>query len=284
MQPIYCCSESRCLHYHSIGASCTADRTLNSVQWISCVIPADRTTAHASAAGHSERSARRISVSAPFIAIVPAWAHIETAHDDDPRGLVLAFDSVRLSETARHSFGSEPCDIPRWITAWDPFLRQAAETLSAVYAGIGPAPDCLAAFADVLALHLAGRYGRARTREAGARLSQTKLAVVDDFIHLHIAEYITVERLAALLHMSTSHFAHAFKNATGLTPHFYVTTKRLRYAECMLIEGSMPLIDVGARAGFQTQQHFTAVFHQFAGCTPRAFRLAHARLDARNPP
>ncbi|MGO4815471.1 helix-turn-helix domain-containing protein [Cupriavidus sp. 2MCAB6] len=35
---------------------------------------------------------------------------------------------------------------------------------------------------------------------------------------------------------------------------------------------SLPLIDVAARAGFQTQQHFTEVFHRYARCTPQAFR------------
>jgi AraC-like DNA-binding protein len=42
----------------------------------------------------------------------------------------------------------------------------------------------------------------------------------------------------------------------------------------MLSEGSLPLIDVAARAGFQTQQHFTEVFHRYTGSTPGAFRLA----------
>ncbi|WP_408487376.1 PRC-barrel domain-containing protein [Paraburkholderia strydomiana] len=41
----------------------------------------------------------------------------------------------------------------------------------------------------------------------------------------------------------------------------------------MLSEGSLPLIDIAARVGFQTQQHFTA---------PRAFRLAHHRLRSRD--
>ena len=88
-------------------------------------------------------------------------------------------------------------------------------------------------------------------------------------------------QLAALLHMSASHFARAFKNATGHPPHLYLTTERLRLAQSMLSEGRLPLVDIAARAGFQTQQHFTEVFHRYAGCTPRAFRLAHNRPTIR---
>lgn len=47
----------------------------------------------------------------------------------------------------------------------------------------------------------------------------------------------------------------------------------LRDVQSMLLEGSLPLIDIAARVGFQTQQHFTA---------PRAFRLAHHRLRSRD--
>lgn len=47
----------------------------------------------------------------------------------------------------------------------------------------------------------------------------------------------------------------------------------LRDVQSMLSEGSLPLIDIAARVGFQTQQHFTA---------PRAFRLAHHRLRSRD--
>jgi AraC family transcriptional regulator len=41
----------------------------------------------------------------------------------------------------------------------------------------------------------------------------------------------------------------------------------------MLSSGGLSLLDV-ARTGFQTQQHFTDVFHRYTGMTPRIFRLA----------
>ncbi|WP_408379521.1 helix-turn-helix domain-containing protein [Paraburkholderia sp. RL18-085-BIA-A] len=54
-----------------------------------------------------------------------------------------------------------------------------------------------------------------------------------------------------------------------------MTLERVKFARTMLCEETIPLVDVGARSGFQTQQHFTDVFHRHTGMTPRAFRLAH---------
>jgi AraC family transcriptional regulator len=41
----------------------------------------------------------------------------------------------------------------------------------------------------------------------------------------------------------------------------------------MLAETMLPLSEVAARVGFQTQGHFTYLFHRYAGVTPRAYRL-----------
>jgi len=59
----------------------------------------------------------------------------------------------------------------------------------------------------------------------------------------------------------------------GSRPRFHLTTGRLTLARSMLSSGGLSLLDV-ARTGFQTQQHFTDVFHRYTGMTPRIFRLA----------
>ncbi|MGT2477682.1 helix-turn-helix domain-containing protein [Paraburkholderia terrae] len=98
--------------------------------------------------------------------------------------------------------------------------------------------------------------------------------LITAFISEHIAENIQVEQLAARVHMSPSHFARAFKKATGSPPHFHLTAERVTLAKTMLSSGRLPLIEVAARTGFRTQQHFTEVFHRYTGMTPRVFRLA----------
>jgi len=48
----------------------------------------------------------------------------------------------------------------------------------------------------------------------------------------------------------------------------------LRIAPARVSSSRTPLDDVAARTGFQTQQHFTEVFHRYTGMTSRAFRLS----------
>src|SRR6202022_3328815 len=61
--------------------------------------------------------------------------------------------------------------------------------------------------------------------------------------------------------------------ATGMPPHLYITMERMKRAKVLLRGSELALVDIAANVGFQTQGHFTAVFHRYAGVTPRIFRL-----------
>jgi AraC family transcriptional regulator len=122
---------------------------------------------------------------------VPARARVKLVNDDDPRGLAVALYWATLRETARNALGTAGCEIACWFKAWNPFLREAGDTLSALHASSSPDPASLAAFADVFALHLVHRYGNtADSRDAGTSPTQSKLSVVEHFIHEHIAQSI----------------------------------------------------------------------------------------------
>ena len=163
----------------------------------------------------------------------------------------------------------------RWSTA-DPLLLGIAAALAADFrVGRLPSQALLESFAVSIAIHLARNPdGGASLRRATGGLAARKLEQVRDFIEQHLAEPLLVERLAAVVHMSPFHFARRFKLATGTSPHAYITARRVERAKELLRAGNLALIEVGAAVGFQTQGHFTEVFHRIAGITPRRFRLA----------
>jgi AraC family transcriptional regulator len=260
------------LRHYPTHAACV-DRSAGIPPDICLLVPADRTAVEASSRDPTGKR-NHISVRAPCIAFVPASAQL-AAPRDDPQGLVITLDSHTLKSKLRQVFGSASRELPVWFQAWDPYLRAAAGTLISLAQTAAVDVDCLDAFADAIALHVSYHYSRnAHASDPETPIDEQKLMRINIYISEHLAENIQVEQLAALVHMSSSHFARAFKKATGSPPHFHLTTERLTLAKWMLSSSRLPLVDVAARTGFQTQQHFTEVFHRYTGMTPRAFRLA----------
>ncbi|PZR48921.1 AraC family transcriptional regulator [Paraburkholderia fungorum] len=253
-----------------------ADGGLHLVQGLRLVMPTGGTVVQAAGCDDFGTS-HVILIGAPFVAVIPAGAQLATVADGDPSGWVIALKAGVLGQVSQEAFDA----VPKWSRSWDPFLREAADTLAALHHADLIDAACADAFADVISVHIALRRGHcAGAAEPDMPLTRQLLTRIEAFVHEHIAETILVEQLAVLVHMSASNFARVFKTATGTPPHLYVTLERVKFARTMLCEETIPLVDVGARAGFQTQQHFTEVFHRYTGATPRAFRLAHRNVGS----
>ena len=108
-------------------------------------------------------------------------------------------------------------------------------------------------------------------------ISPHQLRRVLTCIESRISEPLRIRHLAQEAEMSPFHFSRMFKRATGRSPHQYVTLQRVERARQLLAATSMPIAEVARSVGFRTQAHFTGVFAQHAGTTPRAFRIMHAR-------
>ena len=71
--------------------------------------------------------------------------------------------------------------------------------------------------------------------------------------------------------MSLFHFARAFRQATGCTPHQYVLEQRLCTARTLLHDPKLPIGEIASTIGF-THSHLTAAFRRHMGMTPSEFR------------
>ena len=83
---------------------------------------------------------------------------------------------------------------------------------------------------------------------------------------------LSLERLAAELGLSTSHFSRAFRISTGLPPHRWLMQQRVSKAKQLLSDRKLPLSEVAIAAGFANQSHLTRVFSSIAGISPGAWR------------
>lgn len=105
----------------------------------------------------------------------------------------------------------------------------------------------------------------------GPDLSRGRLSHVLDYIEAHFIEDISLDDLAALAAMSRFHFARRFKQVTGVSPHRYITMRRIEEAK-RLLKTDLPIATLALALGFADQSHFSTRFKAFVGMTPSAFR------------
>ena len=93
-----------------------------------------------------------------------------------------------------------------------------------------------------------------------------------EFIDANLRDDIAFSDLAGVLAMSPGHFAHAFKQTTGLPPHRFVLERRIERAKAMLRDTDLPITEIAERVGCATPSHLSVLFHRETGETPRDFR------------
>lgn len=94
-------------------------------------------------------------------------------------------------------------------------------------------------------------------------------------IEAHLAEKIELRDLAALAGLSECHFSRAFKQSLAAPPHRYLMRRRVTAAAALIEQTDRPLSDISLEVGFADQSHFTRVFIELTGETPRTYRRRH---------
>lgn len=134
------------------------------------------------------------------------------------------------------------------------------------------ASTCLNQAIDLLAVH--SQSGLLPPRNKGG-LARWQISRVDEYINEHLDQTIRTTELASLLGLSVSHFSHAFKQTTGMTPLMYVTAARVEAARRYMLCSAQSLSDIALSHGFCDQSHFCRVFRRETGLSPQTWRKLH---------
>lgn len=93
-----------------------------------------------------------------------------------------------------------------------------------------------------------------------------------DLVDARYFEPLTVHDLAAVSHLSPSHFSRRFRLTFGESPHLYLLTRRLERAAALLRTSDWSVIAICFAVGWNSVGSFTTSFGRVYGMTPRAYR------------
>ncbi len=74
---------------------------------------------------------------------------------------------------------------------------------------------------------------------------------------------------------SKDHLRRCFQQATGMTPHGYLTDIRIRYAKRLLLQ-RLPVSEAALLSGYYDPDYFCRIFRAQTGMTPTAYQKKHA--------
>jgi AraC-like DNA-binding protein len=103
-------------------------------------------------------------------------------------------------------------------------------------------------------------------------LSPGAMRRVREYVAAHLSESTDLAMLAAVAGVSIHHFARGFKQSAGMTPHYYLTQKRVERAQDMLANTNLSMSEIAYAVGFSDQSHLARHFRQMLGITPGQFR------------
>ena len=209
--------------------------------------------------------------------IVPAQSELFARWMVEKQSLLVAVDSSRLERLAGLEFEKDTFELhpPKLGFVDDEAhilarrMRQEVEN-----AELG-SEECLDALITVFATYLLRNYSSLKSRAPhyfNGGLPMGAWRRVNDFIQNHLSEPLTLERLATIAHLSPGHFARAFKQTTGQSPHQYVISSRLAQARSLIVSTDAPLSHIAKSTGFSSNSHMTAMMKRAWRTTPTAFR------------
>jgi AraC family transcriptional regulator len=166
-------------------------------------------------------------------------------------------------ELVRHTQLDDP-QICRLLTTLDAHLHDGSPAGSLFSESIALA----------LSAHIAERYAslpQQLERHRGG-LPPSRLKRVLEYINTNLSDQLQLSTLAEVADTNLYHFARAFKQTVGESPHQYVLRRRIEHAKQLLRDPQISVIEASARTGFVDQSHFSKVFRRLVGTAPTQYR------------
>lgn len=204
-------------------------------------------------------------------------------HDQNDTALILALPNSLLDTVAEeHGFDSRTVEIKNSFQIRDAQLENICWALKAEMQSNYPTGRL---YIDSLAISAASRLLSAyssRTPRAivqrgglGRRYKQT-LAFIED----HLADDLSLPRVASIAGVSSSHFKTLFRESAGVPLHQYVMQRRIDRAKDLLMQGHLSIAEIALATGFSHQSHLARHMRRSVGLSPRAVKQLFAETPS----
>lgn len=99
-----------------------------------------------------------------------------------------------------------------------------------------------------------------------------RLSLAKNYIDYNLKEQIDLKSISTQAFFSRYHFLRIFKKRFNITPHQYLTYKRIEKAKYLLGHTDMTLLDVSYEVGFHSVGSFGSLFTKYVGKSPGIYR------------
>ncbi len=106
---------------------------------------------------------------------------------------------------------------------------------------------------------------------------------VQEYIDRHFREPLTLTGISEALNVSTYYMSHVFKDMSGYSPMQYLLRRRIGESQTLLAGTKLPISEVAARVGYDSQSYFNQQFTKNVGMAPSKYRKNYVvRNDENN--
>jgi AraC-like DNA-binding protein len=206
---------------------------------------------------------------------LPVLANITEATDDRPYlALAITLDmglvNDLMDEIGRVQDSTPaPPRLGLFVGTLDAHQADAIARLAALFA----TPDAMRVLhrsivREIFYWTLTGRDGADIRRLAATNSRTQSIAAAINVMRAQFTEGVSVERLAAIAHMSVSSFHHHFKAVTSMSPLQYQKQLRLLEARRLMLVGGIDATRAAYEVGYESASHFSREYVRMFGAPP----------------
>lgn len=208
-------------------------------------------------------------------ALIPANVTHYAVNKEECEGLFLALDPQFVSQIAYEAVNPDSIKLEPTFIQSDPLIYNIGLALkSELESDNFGCRSYVDSLATALAAHVVRKYSTRQMKlpQYSDGLSRYALRQALNYINEHLHQDLKIAEISAVIGMSSYYFCRLFTRSMGISPHQYLTQRRLEHAKQLLKKTNLQIIEIAAEVGFSSQSHFITLFKKQVGTTPLQYR------------